>query len=310
MKLSTRLVLLVVGCLVPILTAQVCSQINLYAKQREQLGGLALRQAEVANADMVSIIDSVHQLAFLAGQTPSVLTPGEHCEQGLTAIRQSFTQYRFLAIYAAADGSLLCASDDAPERLAQTHSAWVASLLTTPDLAVGQLMTDPATKSRFLPIAARTKGVESGAQSYVLIAALDTDWLIQHLETATVDHQTAHASLIIADREGNVIGRAPDAAAAAGRQVPDWIRPLLSRQSSNVETFTDAEGHAIVAAYVPSTVPPVGLTIIDAVVLPDLIADIDQASYQNLLVIGAAALVALVLAWVAGRRFIYRPRRC
>ena len=45
MKLSTRLVLLVVGCLVPILTAQVCSQINLYAKQREQLSGLALRQA-------------------------------------------------------------------------------------------------------------------------------------------------------------------------------------------------------------------------------------------------------------------------
>ena len=114
MKLSTRLVLLVVGCLVPILTAQICSQINLYAKQREQLSGLALRQAKLANADMVSIIDSVHQLAFFAGQFPSVLTPGEHCEQRLTAIRQSFTQYRFLAIYAA-DGSLLCASDDAPE---------------------------------------------------------------------------------------------------------------------------------------------------------------------------------------------------
>ena len=123
--------LLDVGCLVPILTAQICSQINLYAKQREQLSGLALRQAKLANADMVSIIDSVHQLAFFAGQFPSVLTPGEHCEQRLTAIRQSFTQYRFLAIYAA-DGSLLCASDDAPEGFVQAHSAWVAGLLATP----------------------------------------------------------------------------------------------------------------------------------------------------------------------------------
>ncbi len=307
MKLSTRLVLLVVGCLVPILTAQVCSQINLYSKQREQLSGLALRQAELANADMVSIVHNVHQLASFAGQFPPVLTPGEHCGRSLTAIRQSFTQYRFLAIFTATDGSLLCASDDAPEELTQAHSAWVASLLTTPDLSVGQLMTDPAKKGRFLPIAARTQSVESGAQSYILIAALDTDWLVQHLETATVDHQSAHASLIIADREGNVIGQVPDAADAAGRQVPDWIRPLLGRQSSNVETFTDAEGHAVVAAYVPSAVPPVGLTVIDTLVLPDLIADIDQASYQNLLVIGAAALVALVLAWVAGRRFIYRP---
>ncbi len=291
----------------PILTAQVCSQINLYAKQREQLSGLALRQAERANADILSIIDSVHQLASFAGQFPPVLTPGEHCKQSLTAIRRSFTQYRFLAIFTVADGSLLCASDDAPEGLAQAHSALVGSLLTTPDSAVGQLMTDPATKMRFLPIAARTNSAESGAEPYVLIAALDTDWLLQHLEISTVDHQTAHTSLIIADREGNVISRAPDAAAAVGQKVPDWIRPLLSRRSSNVETLTDAEGHAIVAAYVPSAVPPVGLTVIDALVLPDLIADIDQASYQNLLVIGAAALVALVLAWVAGQRFIYRP---
>jgi signal transduction histidine kinase/CheY-like chemotaxis protein len=304
MKLSTRLVLLVVGCLVPILTAQVCSQINSYAKQREQLSGLALRQAELANADMVSIIDNVHRLASFAGQFPPMLTAGEHCGQSLTAIRQSFTQYHFLAIFTATDGSLLCASDDAPEGLAQAHSAWVASLLTTPDLSVGQLMTDPAKKSRFLPIAARTMGIEGASQSYILIAALDADWLVQRLETATVDYQNVHASVIIADREGNIIGRT---SGAPGQRVPDWVRPLVGRRNSGVETFTDAEGHAIVAAYVPSGVAPVGLTVIDTLVLPDLIADIDQASYQNLLVIGAAALVALVLAWVAGRRFIYRP---
>jgi len=31
MRLSTRLVLLILGCLLPILTAQVYSQVNLYA---------------------------------------------------------------------------------------------------------------------------------------------------------------------------------------------------------------------------------------------------------------------------------------
>ncbi len=168
-------------------------------------------------------------------------------------------------------------------------------------------MTDPAKKSHFLPIAARTRGTESGAQSYVLIAALDTDWLVKHLETATADHQTAHASLIIADREGNVIGRARDAAPRRDGRCQIGSARCSAGRTSSVETLTDAEGHAIVAAYVPSTIPPVGLTVIDTLALPDLIADIDQASYQNLLVIGAAALVALVLAWVAGRRFIYRP---
>ena len=67
------------------------------------------------------------------------------------------------------------------------------------------------------------------------------------------------------------------------------------------------DGHTVIAAYVPNTLPPNGLTVIDALVLPDLTADIDEATYQDLLVIGGAALVALLLAWVAGRRFIYQP---
>jgi signal transduction histidine kinase len=306
MKLSTRLVLLILGCLLPILTAQIYSQVNLYAERHEQLGGLVLRQAVLANADMASIVGSVHQLAAVAGQFPSMRTPGEQCDKHLTALRQSLTQYRFLAIFSPADGSLLCASEGAPEGLAQAHSSWITDLMTTPDQAIGQVMTDPDQKNRFLPIAVHFGGPSS--QSLVLIAALDTDWLVKHLEAARVDHPSAmtRASLIIADRDGNIVARMPDTD-GAGRQVPDWLRPLFGRENQQVETITDPDGHMVVAAYVPASVPPNGLVVIDTLVLPDLTADIDQATYQDLLVIGGAALVALVLAWVAGRRFIYQP---
>ena len=57
MRLSTRLVLLILGCLLPILTAQIYSQVNLYSKRHEQLRGMVLRQAELASADMSSIIE-------------------------------------------------------------------------------------------------------------------------------------------------------------------------------------------------------------------------------------------------------------
>ena len=132
MKLSTRLVLLILGCLLPILTAQIYSQVNLYRERHEQLGGLVLRQAELANADMASIIDSVRQLGALAGQFPPMRTPptgsptrgspplenpgpatasvgtsGVGCTDRLTALRHILTQYRFLALFSALDGSLL-----------------------------------------------------------------------------------------------------------------------------------------------------------------------------------------------------------
>jgi signal transduction histidine kinase/CheY-like chemotaxis protein len=309
MKLSTRLVLLILGCLLPILTAQVYSQVNLYAERHDQLAGLVLRQAELANADMGSIVDSVHQLGALAGQLPSLREPDEHCDERLTALRQRLTQYRFLAVFSPADGSLLCKSDGTPGELAHTHPSWIADLLTTPDVAVGPLVTDPAQKGRFLPVAVHVPGTGPGTQPYVLIAALNTEWLVAHLEAARVDRSSAlsGSALIITDRDGTIVGRVPDGANWAGRPIPDWFRPLASRENPGVETITDADGHTIIAAYVPAATPTNGLTVIDALVLPALTADIDQATYQDLLVIGGAALVALVLAWVAGRRFIYQP---
>ncbi|WP_158931960.1 response regulator [Acidisphaera sp. S103] len=308
MKLSTRLVLLTLGCLLPILTAQIYSQVNLYAERHRQLSALVLRQAELANADMASIVDGVHQLGVLAGEFPSVRTSGEPCTGRLTSLRQSLTQYRFLALFSPVDGSLLCTSDGVPTGLS-AHPSWLANLLTTKDLSVGQLVSDPTRKSQFLPIAVHVRDIGAGDEPRVLVVALDTNWLEKHLETAKVDHAPAlsHAALIIADRNGYVLSRVPDSAAWTGRPVPDWFRPLIGRPVQGVETIVDPHGHSIIAAYVPNESPPAGLTTIDALVLPDLTVGIDHATFQDLLLIGGAAFVAVILTWVAGRRFIYQP---
>ncbi|HBK06681.1 MAG TPA: hypothetical protein DDZ81_12560 [Acetobacteraceae bacterium] len=307
MKLSTRLVLLILGCLFPILTAQVYSQVNLRAERHEQLSGLVLRQAELANADLASIVDSVRQLASLAAHQPAVHEAGSDCERRLTAIRQSLPQYRFLAVFSAADGGLLCASDTAPVDLLNARPSWLSDILTTASLTTGSITTDTDQKTRFLPIAIRIPG--NGTQPTVMLVALSTDWLTAHLETARVESSKsiAGATLIVADRDGNVVGQVPDGAELAGRPLPDWLRPLISRERQDVETLTDPEGHTAIAAYVPNTIPPEGFMVIDVLAQPNLAADIDQATYQDLLVIGGAAVVALILAWVAGRRFIYQP---
>jgi signal transduction histidine kinase/ActR/RegA family two-component response regulator len=309
MKLSNRLVLLVLGCLLPILVAQVYSQVNLYAERHEQLGGLVLRQAELANADMTSIIDSVHQLGGTVRQFTSVRSAGNRCQERLTAVRQGLTQYRFLALFSPADGTLICASDGGPADLTNAHLTWLTDLLTTQDLAVGILVSDPVQKSRFLPIAVHLTGVGPGDEPGVLVAGLDTGWLATHLENGRIERtpRLSRAATIIADRDGTVIGHVPDAADWVGRPVPDWFRPLINRESQGVETIVDPEGHTLLAGYVPGASPRSGITVIDVLALPDLTADIDQATYQDLLVIGGAAFVALILAWVAGRRFINQP---
>ncbi|MGD0102644.1 MAG: response regulator [Rhodopila sp.] len=307
MRLSTRFVLLILGCLLPILAAQIYSQINLYQERHEQLGGLVLRQAELANADVVSIIEGVHQVGALAGLFD--LASGQGCTDRLTALRRNLTQYRFLALFSSTDGSIRCASDGAPDGFSAGHLSWLASLLATSDLTVGQLESDPGRASRFLPIAVRVPGSGTGDEPRVLLAALSIDWLQKHLEMAEVDRAPAmsRSALIIAGHDGGVLARVPALADQDGRIVPQWLRPLVTRDNQGVATVADPDGHTIVAAYVPAAVPPGGLAVIDTLVLPDLTADIDRATYRNLLVIGGAALVTLILAWVAGRRFIDQP---
>jgi signal transduction histidine kinase/ActR/RegA family two-component response regulator len=227
----------------------------------------------------------------------------------LTALRQKLTRYRFLAMFSPIDGSLICASDATPAAFSIGQRPWVTDLLATTDVAVGQLLSDPSRGGQFLPVAVRIPGVGPGDEPRMLIAALNIDWLEKHLESSKVDRtpMMARAALIITDRDGTVLGRVPDHADWAGRPLPDWLRPLINRDSQGVETITDPDGHSVIAGYVPGNVPPLGLTVINALAMPDLMADIDQATYQDLLVIGGAAIVALILAWVAGRRFIYQP---
>lgn len=310
MKLSTRLVLLILGCLLPVLTAQVFSQVNLLAERRDQLTGLVLRQTELANSDVASIVESVRQLGVALSQLPAIRTRGSDCAQHLIALRRGLPQYRFLSIYAPADGSLVCTSGtDASDIPAAPAHPSLADLLTTQAVQVGTIATYPSDTDPVLPVAVRISGGTATGESRVLIAGLSGSWLSSHLRIAIGDQadSLARASLYISDRDGMIAAQASRSHEAVRPRLPEWLRPLATKDSQGAEVLTDADGNEVIAGYVPATVAPTGVAIIETLPLPELTADIGDATYFDLLIIGAAALVALALAWVAGRRFIFRP---
>lgn len=308
MRLSTKLVLLVLSCLLPILTAQIYSQFNLNDARREQLSGLALRQAELANADMQSIVDAVAQLGLLLAQSPQISTIGAGCGEHLSSLQRDLPRYRFLAIYAQ-DGGLLCRSATAPGISGGDHQSWIKDLSTSRDVQVGPLVMAGGSAASFLPIGIRIRGLDHGAEPVVLVAALDTGWLTEHLQAVRFDHSRAsmHATLTITDRNGMVVAQVPDRRETLGQPLAAWLGPLVGRTSAGVETVTDPAGRVHIAAFVPDVPGPIGLAVIETMALTDVTADIDQATFRNLLIICGAALVALLLAWAVGRRFIYQP---
>lgn len=304
MRLSTRLLLLTLGCLLPVIGTQLWTQISLHEQRQHQLAGVAARQVQEANGDLLSVIAGVRQVARVVAQFPEVAAPGPACSRRLTEVQQAAQWVRTLIVMDAA-GHVRSASTPSLDAI-DPVPAWLVEQHAATDDRVGRLTTAAGIDGPFLPVAARVGAADGGM---TIVAGLDLQWLARHLEENRTDRGIAAtaAMLIVADRDGTVVARYPGGAQWIGRKLPEPLQRLVSGTTSTVTTLTDPEGEQRVAAYIPASIEPVGLVAVASLSMTSLSADLERATNQNLILIGLSVLAAVVLAWLAGRRFIYRP---
>lgn len=301
MRLSSRLWLLVLGCLLPVVAAQAYMQLSLYERRQAQLGDVALWQAELMNGDLASIVSAAMQLSTIIADFPEVQAAGPGCSDRLAITRRNLPAYRFLAI-ADPTGRLLCAST--PALPAGQAPPWAVSLLAPAATVVGNYATASGVDGAFLPIMVRLP-----RDNLTMIVALDLRWLSQRLQAVKLEHTPllTNTTFVLTDHRGTVIARFPDGEQWTGHPVPNVLMPLTNRPRSGVAIVTGPDGRPLLAAYIPDTVPPAGLSAIETLPLSDLMAETERAIWRDMTVVAGAALAALALAWLVGRRFIYRP---
>ncbi len=303
------MILLIIGCLLPGLAAQIYSQVNLSQERRQQFGAVVLRQAELASSDVASVIDGVHQLSVLAAQVPAIAQMGGGCDKALDTLRAGLTRYRFLAVVDRTNQKLLCASDGADAGLIQGVPGWMREITELDTLAAGRVVFPKGSADGIVPVVVAMPSSIAGDASTVLIAGLSVRWLDGHLRSAQAEPpvRSADPDLFVTDRDGVVIGHTGGASGPVPTRLPAWISPVIARDSAGIATL-EAPGHrSAVVGYVPFTVRPLGIAVVGVVTLPRATAGLDEANGQNLLVTAIAACVALALALSGGRRFIVRP---
>ena len=296
-RLSTRLLLLVLVCVLPVLAVQLYSAADLRQWRQAQLTQRAVRQAELANADLIGVLDQVRGLASVLAQLPEVSAGGPACGDRLAALQHGLSAYRFLALYGAG-GTLKCAST--PIATAASAANW--AIPAGADTDIGRYSTAAGIDGAFLPISVRLPGPAGAAAT--LIAALDLRSLSQRLRDVRLAHFNSgpHATLFLTDRDGTVLARFPAAAGWIGRKLPLALRPFVEQATARA-TADDGQ----IVASVPVSAPPLGLAAIEVLSRPDLMADLARATWRDMALLGLAALVALGLAALTARRFIYRP---
>jgi signal transduction histidine kinase/ActR/RegA family two-component response regulator len=310
MRLATRLTLLVLGCLLPILAALIYSQINLHAERRNQLGVLVLRQAELANADLANIVHSARRLAALASDADD----NDACDQRLDALRRGSSRYQFLAFYDPSSQAVTCVSeagDDNGLGKGQPAPAWMAELNGRDETFIGRFVYHDGPSSGVMPIRITLPARSEGGMPTLFVAGLRLSWLSAHIRAAWPDLSGSRSDtrLYLADRDGRMIGYAGSSDQPMPDRLPSWLNQIATRRSEGVAILAGPDHRTYIAGYVPASVEPVGVTVIELLHMPMAPAGIDQATLQDILVMAIAAFCALTLIWLTGRRFIFNPTR-
>ena len=175
--------------------------------------------------------------------------------------------------------------------------------MAQPGLAVGNYWVDSANGRKMIHFAERFDGSD-GHIAGVVFAGLDLAWLSSHLKERGL---SPTASILIADREGNIIARLPNPDALVGKNMRKSHEPLMDGDEAGWEEAVGVDGAMRIYGYVPAALPPKDFFLSVGQSKAEAFAAIDNATLRGVALILAGLLAAIYAAWVGGRKFIRRP---
>jgi signal transduction histidine kinase/CheY-like chemotaxis protein len=306
MKISTRLLLIVATCLLPILGLYAVVSWQQWSDRRRTLDTLAVQQARLLAGDVDSIVNGARILLGAAAQFRQVRILGEGCSDRLEAVLSAAPGFAFIAMVDPT-GEVRCASDPAL-RSGQTDFTWATDARLADGFAAGRFARMPFLPSGFLPFY-MAMDEATAARGHRLVAALDLRWLEAHLQGLKRSGSPflADGVLTVADADGVILGRDARHADFVGRRFPAEALGLLSQVTPGVLRLRSIDGTDRLVGYVP----PTGLNHKLAAVVgfhePDLMADVGRSLRYGALLLGLACLVAVGATLLVARLFIARP---
>ncbi|MFB0491186.1 two-component sensor histidine kinase [Methylobacterium sp. OAE515] len=307
MSLTTRILLLVLLALAPALAIQGYNEVALRASRNAALRADALASARAVAEDFAQIAERMRQALDLIAGDPSVQARDPSaCGASLKRSAARLPHILLLAL-TDPDGSPVCDSaGSGPGAAAGGVRADLRRALGADGFAVGGY-TMRHVSDRPLIHFARAVGHDAqadGGPRGVLLAAVDLDWLSDHLAQALHQDETA---ITVTDRDGLIIARRPDAAAWIGKPIPPERVAMLEAQGADVRVAAGLDGRERIIATVTPGGPLAGVRVAVGRDCATAFADIDAATRRGLVLIALGAVLALAAALMAGRMFIRRP---
>ena len=302
MSLTARMFLLVFIGVLPAIGIQAYNEYDLRAARTQDIKQQVIQITKQFGEEMGELREGARQLLVALGQLPSVKRQqASACDALLSTTKENFVNYSLLAA-ADVDGNIFCASSPLSYS-SVADQPFFKRAMAIDGLAVGNYWKDPTTGQKMIHFAERFHDPE-GHVAGIVFAALDLDWLSEHLKERGL---SPTSSILIADREGNIIARLPHPESLVGKNMRQSHEAIMDGDTTGTEEAKGVDGIVRIFGYVPAQLPPYDLFLAAGQSKAEAFAAIDAASVRGISLIMLGLLLALYAAWMGGRIFIRRP---
>src|SRR5215471_7055239 len=300
--LTGRLFLLVILAVVPALVIQAWNEYDQRIAREDDIRQHVIEITKQFGAEIGVLREGARQLLLaLAQLDPLKFNQPDACSALFSQLKSRFSNYSLLGA-AGIDGRVFCASEPTSFSSVANEPFFTRAMAQT-GLAVGNYWLDPANGRKMIHFAERFDGTD-GRIAGVVFAGLDLAWLSDHLKERGL---SPTASILIADREGNIIARLPNPDALVGKNMRKSHEPIMDGDEAGWEEAVGVDGAMRIYGYVPAALPPKDFFLSVGQSKAEAFAAIDGATLRGVALILAGLLAAIYAAWVGGRKFIRRP---
>jgi signal transduction histidine kinase len=303
-SLTARLFMLVLIAVLPAIFIQAYNEFDLRRSREADIRQQVIQTTRQFGEEMGELREGARQLLLALSQLPVAQSGhGAECSKLFASLRTKFPNYSLLGA-ADVNGNVFCASRPIGHRNVADH-AFFQRAMPRDGVAVGNYFVDPDTGEKQINFAHRFYD-GNGKVAGVVFAALDLAWLSDHLKERGL---SPTASILIADREGNIIARLPNPEKLVGKNMRSGHAEIMDGDKAGWEESVGVDGVTRIFGYVPAQLPPYDLFLSAGQSKAEALAPIENATRRGILLILLGLALAAFAAWRGGKVFIQRPIR-
>jgi signal transduction histidine kinase len=301
-SLTFRLITLVLIAVCPAIGIQAYNEYELRKAREADIRQQVVQITKQFGEEIGELREGARQLLLaLAQLTPVKLRDTTECNELFGTLASQYANYALLAA-AGTDGRIFCSSK--PLTYSSVADQPFFKRATLQDgLAVGNYWADPASGQRMIHFALKFDQGD-GRTAGVVFAGLDLAWLSEHLKERGL---SPTSSILIADREGNIIARLPNPGALVGKNMRKSHEPIMDGNEAGWEEAVGVDGTTRIFGYVPPALPPRDFFLSAGQSKAEAFAAIDSATARGIGLIALGLLAATTAAIVGGRKFLLEP---